>query len=657
MPYTATDYIPCDDKCPDWDYTTDPPAEDNILFEVLDYGITSGNPNDPNYWDLMKTWIITYGPISTDIYASSGWSSFWNSHHSPTDVYEGLETGSWTNHGNIIHGWVDDDSIHNGGYWIVENTWGTGFGYGGFHNLAYGCLMLGDRDLTWCTAPAWPEAEEPVNPINPVYHVYAAWGFSPQTPKIGTEIEFNDESRGPVALWNWDFDGDGVWDVTGDDFHAKYPEWTYTSEGTYQVTLEVWASGGLSSTVTKNVVVKDIWPPVAVCEPDYYGGEDNVVYFEGRFSYDPDGDITAYAWDFNGDGTIDSTQGYYTYTYPNENGQYTATLTVFDDEGATNTLAIPVYIDKTEPPETIVIVGGVDQDDEAWFNQDVEVELKTTDWSGVSILYFNIDNSGWSETYCHGAREFSGIYTLRKSRPGLHTFQYYAKDILGNIESTKTTNIGIDVNIPSMNFVLDGEKNGEGKYITPVVVTITGNDGESGVKTISYKIDDDDLIEYTSPFTINQGGTHTVNIIVEDKAGNIVQDDFTVTLEAGPTKPIISGPTTGRPNAELTFSFKSYDEENDQVAYYIDWGDGTNTGWSEYVNSGVTKSFKHTWTEEKQYTLKAKAKDTQGAESDWSTQTISLPKARNFMFDRFLSNFPFLQKLLSLPFFQRILEI
>lgn len=118
MTYTATDWVPCDEKCTNWDYYTDPPADDNILFQVLDFGVTQINPSSPTDWDLLKSWVLTYGPVIVDIYASGGWSSFWNSHHSPTDVYEGTETGSWTNHAQVLCGWVDDASVHNGGYWI-----------------------------------------------------------------------------------------------------------------------------------------------------------------------------------------------------------------------------------------------------------------------------------------------------------------------------------------------------------------------------------------------------------------------------------------------------------------------------------------------------------------------------------------------------------
>jgi len=659
MPYTATDYIPCDDKCDNWDYHTEPILDpDDTLWQIADWGWTSAfSYNNPNDWVTIKNWLMTYGPLAVTIAWDNGIQNFVDTYHNPTDVYQVDSSGS-TNHIILLCGWVDDDSILNGGYWILKNSHGTVQGYGGFCNIAYGCNRLASSECSWITAEEWPEEEQGEGPINPAVAVFSNFNYQAEDgskcPHPCEEIEFNDESRGPVVLWEWDFDGDDVWDVSGMGHNAKNPEWTYTSDGTYQVTLQVWASSGLSNTISKNVQVKEIWPPIAVSKPDYYGGEDNVVNLDGRYSYDPDGDITTYAWDFNGDGTIDSTDAYHTYTYPNQNGEYTATLTVTDDTGATNTVTIPVKIDKTVPPITKVIAGCVDQEEDLWFNSKVMVELQSTDWSGLSRLNCKIDNSDWQEKYCQGELEYSFSFYIQK--PGVHIVQYYAKDILGNIESTKTVNIGIDVNNPSMDIVLDGEKDGDGVYITPVKVTINANDAESGVETITYKIDDD-WVEYTSPFTINQGGTHTVKMVVKDKAGNTLQEAVTMTLEYGPSQPIISGPRSGKPNTDYTFSFTSTDNDGDQVAYYVDWGDGTDTGWSDYVNSGKSVSFKHTWTEEEVYTLKAKAKDTNGAESDWSTQTISLPKAKLSMFGRLLSNFPILQKLLSLPFFQRILEI
>ncbi len=644
LTYEAVDWIPCDDKCDNWDYYTVPPEEDNMLFQVLDFGVTQITPSSQSDWNLLKSWVYTYGPIIVDIYASSGWQSFGWSHHSPTDVYEGTETGSWTNHAQVLCGWVDDASVHNGGYWILKNSWGTGFGYGGFLNVAYGCLMLGDRDVTWVTAPEWPEAEEPIDPTYPIYHVYAGWESDPGYPKLGDEIQFHDQSKGPVVLWNWDFDEDGIVDST-----EKNPEWTYFEEGDYKVNLKIWASSGLNSELTKTVSVKEIWPPVAVSKPSYYGGKDNIVSFEGRFSYDVDGTITAYAWDFNGDGTIDSTEPYGEYTYPDQNGQHTAKLTVTDNEGAKNTINIPINIDKTKPPETFAKIGGIDQDEDQWFDDDVDVQIVATDWSGVSKLNYRVDNGDWIEKYCGGELEYSVDFMVRNH--GVHTIEFYAKDKFGNVEQTKTAYAKIDEINPMISCDLSGDLH-NGVYITPVKVTINTNDADSGIEVVKYKNLYGTWTDYTGPFTINQGGTYTIMMLTEDKASNYAEDMIQFTLEYGPTKPVIQGPSHGNVNTEYDFYFTSKDTNGDQVAYYVEWGDGSNSDWTNFVDSDTTVTIKHTYTEERAYTIRAKAKDTNGAESEWSEFKFSLTRSRTILglqlLKQIINQFPLLQKLLSL---------
>ncbi|MBG6084583.1 PQQ-dependent sugar dehydrogenase [Zhihengliuella flava] len=56
------------------------------------------------------------------------------------------------------------------------------------------------------------------------------------------------------------------------------------------------------------------------------------VEFSSADTVDPDGDKLRYAWDFDSDGTVDSTDPNPTYTYE-ENGNYVATLTVTDFGG------------------------------------------------------------------------------------------------------------------------------------------------------------------------------------------------------------------------------------------------------------------------------------------------------------------------------------
>jgi len=92
-------------------------------------------------------------------------------------------------------------------------------------------------------------------------------------------------------------------------------------------------------------------PPVA----NYVAGiwwEGRERNFDGSDSYDPDGEIVSYEWDF-GDGTVVSGASV-DHTYQDD-GVFFLELTVTDDMGATDTLS-HVYHVFNLPPETTVVV-------------------------------------------------------------------------------------------------------------------------------------------------------------------------------------------------------------------------------------------------------------------------------------------------------------
>ena len=68
------------------------------------------------------------------------------------------------------------------------------------------------------------------------------------------------------------------------------------------------------------------------------------------------------------------------------------------------------------------------------------------------------------------------------------------------------------------------------------------------------------------------------------------------------------------------FKINSTDPEGDKISYYIDWGDGNHTGWTPHLfKSGENAGFDHSWTQSGNYTIRAKARDAKGAESNWSS--------------------------------------
>ena len=124
-----------------------------------------------------------------------------------------------------------------------------------------------------------------------------------------------------------------------------------------------------------------------------------------------------------------------------------------------------------------------------------------------------------------------------------------------------------------------------------------------------------------------------------------------------PFPPSIVGETNGKPGTLYPYTFTSIDPDGDQVSYYIEWGDGDITDWTGFQPSGEPYSESNTWATKGTYIIRAKAKDTDGFESDWGTLEVTMPKNKPFnfnfnllswLFERFPNAFPILRQLLGL---------
>jgi len=93
-----------------------------------------------------------------------------------------------------------------------------------------------------------------------------------------------------------------------------------------------------------------------------------------------------------------------------------------------------------------------------------------------------------------------------------------------------------------------------------------------------------------------------------------------------PYTPSISGETNGEPGKRYWYTLRSYDPDNNPVSFYIEWGDGTTTGWSWEHASDELTYFEKTYSKSGKYTIRAKARDTLGEESDWGYLEVTMPR-------------------------------
>jgi hypothetical protein len=130
---------------------------------------------------------------------------------------------------------------------------------------------------------------------------------------------------------------------------------------------------------------------------------------------------------------------------------------------------------------------------------------------------------------------------------------------------------------------------------------------------------------------------------------------FTIRANQPPNPPTITGPSEGKVGTAYGYNFTAIDPKCDEVFYFIDWGDTTNSGWIGPYASGEQITRSHTWSTKGTYTVKAKAMDIHGNESDWATLTVTMPCSYNkpmiqfleLLFQRFPNAFPLLRQLLG----------
>jgi PKD repeat protein len=167
-----------------------------------------------------------------------------------------------------------------------------------------------------------PENEAPV----------ASYTATPTSGAAPLTVVFNasasNDPDGTIASYEWNF-GDGATATGGNATHQ------YTAEGAYVVTLTVEDNEGGTSTGSTIILVSAPGNqlPVAafVADPEGSFIVPVTISFDASASYDPDGSIAAYQWDF-GDG--DTGAGKVTSHEYTSYGTYNVILTVYDDTGA-----------------------------------------------------------------------------------------------------------------------------------------------------------------------------------------------------------------------------------------------------------------------------------------------------------------------------------
>ena len=204
------------------------------------------------------------------------------------------------------------------------------------------------------------------------------------------------------------------------------------------------------------------------------------------------------------------------------------------------------YLDKTAPITIADILGDkFIVNDKVFFSGRTKLKLTSVDnKAGVKAVFYSIDGGEFK-------KYTEPIYL--PSTPGWHEVVYFAVDSTENITKDKLTNsyykyrmkvdkIYMDLSGPKLSYTIQGDKykRSDTIFISPrTKIILNASDPESGVKSISYYLDNSKTEHpYERPFTLADinHGLHKVNIIGYDNVNNRNIATFTIFLDKEPPK-------------------------------------------------------------------------------------------------------------------------
>lgn len=179
-----------------------------------------------------------------------------------------------------------------------------------------------------------------VEAVNPPNNPPAADAGADQNGYLGTQFSFDgsesSDPDGTIVSYDWDF-GDGTQHASG-----ATPSHTYANHGQYTVTLKVTDDDGATGTDTLKVTVLNNPPSAAIAGGDRTLITNEEAEFDGSGSTDADGTISSFSWDW-GDSSAAGSGSVADHKW-SVAGEYTVTLTVTDDDGATGQVTAKVFV-------------------------------------------------------------------------------------------------------------------------------------------------------------------------------------------------------------------------------------------------------------------------------------------------------------------------
>ena len=399
---------------------------------------------------------------------------------------------------------------------------------------------------------------------------------------------------GSIASYSWAF-GDGATST------VQNPSHSYAAAGSYTVTLTVTDNQGATNAVSHSVTVTAAnQPPVAA----FSSSCSALTCSFTSTSSDPDGTIASYSWTF-GDGATSTVQNP-SHTYA-AGGTYTVTLTVTDNQSATNAVSHSVTVTAANQAPTANFTFSCSGLSCSFTStsSDPDGSIAGYSWNFGDATTSTAQNP--SHTYAAG-----GSYTV--------TLQVTDNQGAQSTTTSKTVTVTPPNQPPTANFTFSCSA-------LTCSFTSTSSDPDGSVASYSWNFGDGATSTAQNPsHTYATGGSYTVTLQVTDNQGaQSTTTSKTITVTP-PNQPPTANFTFSCSALTCSFTSTSSDPDGSIASYSWTFGDG---------GTSTAQNPSHSYAAAGSYTVSLRVTDNQGAQSTTTSKTVTVtapnqPPTANF---------------------------
>lgn len=333
-----------------------------------------------------------------------------------------------------------------------------------------------------------------------------AFTWNPASVTTLTDVQFassSSDSDGEVVSWAWNF-GDGTFG------NGQIVRHRYSSLGKFTVTLTVTDEDGATASLSKDLAVINSRPVASFTSPIEVESLLDAQFIDR--SYDLDGIITSWSWNF-GDGESSGERSpWHAYLRP---GTYTVELVVTDNKNWTGAATASVTVLNRLPEVNITVPSG--------------------DHSSLEVLMFSASGRDMDGVVANYSWDM-GDGTLRHGMnvshaylsPGNYIVTVTCRDDSGGESSNSTCLVVLNL-LPRAGIGMEA-----GEHPLELVFTALADDDDGDIASYNWSFGDG---EYGEGAMVRhryvQEGTYDVTLSVTDDAGGVAEAEGSATVLPG----------------------------------------------------------------------------------------------------------------------------